>query len=201
MGIQGSRDSGAGGIHEYQLMSMITYYVQVFNETKMGYRSHADAHASIYNRIKSSRRYCVNPSASPNSSNEYFPNKSIHLQINEVYRDIDNISMWEIKLVLADDTKLIQLVHKPLNLNVTIDESILSEHLSPRGKIEEDPSSNINNTVISSPPVNLIQKPKPTSVPPPRPQSKNNPPNPRSSAPVIVTPGNILNMTSNPRVF
>ena len=95
------------GMRDSYLFGLVTYIIQVFDETVAQYRTIADATTSITNRLKNCRRFSVQ--ASPNPENRYFFNNTFQVLIRERYRDIDGIHQWSLVLQLTPASKIIQV--------------------------------------------------------------------------------------------
>lgn len=101
------------GMRDSYLFGLITYIIQVFDETVAQYRTIADATTSITNRLKNCRRFAVQ--SSPNPENRYFFNNTYQVLIREKYRDLDGVHHWSLVLQLSPASKIIQVnIHDPL---------------------------------------------------------------------------------------
>jgi hypothetical protein len=108
------------GMREIHIMGLISYIVQVFDETCLQLRTIPDASTSISNRLKNCRRFALQPNSSPNPQNRYFFNNQPQVLINEKYRDADGINHWAVVLQLTPDSKIIQIkIYDPRNMKPT----------------------------------------------------------------------------------
>jgi hypothetical protein len=108
MGSQISREKS--GIREYQVYTLIGHIIQVYNDTLLKFRQPQDAAASIFNRIKTYRRFAIDHKLSPNPSNQYFPTHKMVVIVRESYRDLDSQQIWNLSLNLNPDKKVIHLL-------------------------------------------------------------------------------------------
>lgn len=116
------------GVREYHIISLVTYIVQVFDETLQKFRSIREARNAIYNRINTIRRFSLDSGNTPNKVNKYFPDDKLSVYIKEKYMDCTCRSYWKVVLDLSKYEKVINFRIVNLNETERFEESVKSRN-------------------------------------------------------------------------
>lgn len=120
------------GVREYHIISLVTYIVQVFDETLQGLRDIKEAGNAIFNRIKTVRRFSLDSGNTPNKVNKYFPDDKISVYIKEKYMDCTCRSYWKVVLDLSKYEKVINF------RIITLDESEKFEEIGKSNNSDQN---------------------------------------------------------------